>query len=96
MLVLLRAILLGFVLSGITRERPRERRASQAQVIREHDDDLAKRIEIHNHLYQVKRGDRYRCQFCGRESLALLWPDMYTCPLCKRMYDWMSAQDDEE
>lgn len=38
----------------------------------------------------------YRCQFCGLESLAAAWYRGYTCPVCKREYDPILAQDHEE
>lgn len=67
-----------------------------AEVQRETDEQRARRIEIANHVYQIARGDKYRCQFCQRESFAALWKDINTCPLCGRVYDAILAQDEEE
>lgn len=90
------AIALG-LMTALDPGKPRERRAPQGQVIREDADNLAKRIEIHNHLYQMRKGDRYRCMFCCRESLAVRWADAgNVCPLCGSRYNWMMAQDCEE
>lgn len=69
---------------------------NQAEVQRQQAEQLAKQIEIANHLYQIKCGDNYRCMWCGRESLAVLWVDMYTCPLCGRLYDPIQVVDYEE
>jgi ribosomal protein L37AE/L43A len=63
-----------------------------AEIRRQTQEQLAKKI----HLWQIRQGQSYGCQFCHKESLAMLWTDMYTCPLCGRKYDWMMAQDSEE
>jgi hypothetical protein len=67
-----------------------------AQILRRSQDELAKKIEIQNHIWQIGQGHVYGCQFCRTESLALLWVDMYTCPLCGRKYDAILAADFEE
>lgn len=69
-----------------------------AIVQKETPEDISRRIEIENHQYCASRGQNYGCQFCGKESLAILWGGIAgnTCPLCKREYDWMMAQDMEE
>lgn len=39
----------------------------------------------------------YRCQFCGEESRASEWKRLKDkCPKCKRPYDPILAQDEEE
>jgi hypothetical protein len=37
----------------------------------------------------------YKCQFCEEESLAKNWIDD-KCPLCKRQYDPMLAQEGDD
>jgi hypothetical protein len=71
-------------------------RSDQVQIQRETAEQLADRISRQNHLYQIKCGDNYRCQFCGQESPAVLWVPMDKCPKCGRLYDAMLAQDEEE
>jgi hypothetical protein len=93
---LLRAAIFGLTLSGVAPSKTLLRWTPQAQVIRESPDHLAKRIEIHNHLYCMRIGHSYRCMFCCRESLAVRWMAGNVCPLCGRHYDWMLAQDSEE
>ena len=39
--------------------------------------------------------DTIICQFCERESSSSSWVDD-KCPICKKKYNWMLAQDSEE
>ena len=36
-----------------------------------------------------------RCQFCGAFSLKSSWKND-KCPICRRKYDWLKAQDEED
>lgn len=77
-------------------------REPELEVQNETPEARALRIELHNHFWQVSQGHSYRCMFCGKESLAILWgPDSRgvpgnKCPKCQRDYDPILAADGEE
>ncbi len=71
-------------------------RSPTQQIQQDHQDDLAKRIEVHNYLYQIRIGDKWRCMWCMKESPVYWWPDFNTCPYCHRKYDPIQVYDMEE
>ena len=70
--------------------------APQSEVERQKADALAERICRDNHLWQIGQGHHYRCQFCEKESLAILWVPQDKCPRCGRMYNAILAAESEE
>ena len=67
----------------------------QAQIQQESAEQLAKRIQRANHLYQIKCGDNYRCIYCGAETPAVLWANDGDgpCPKCGTMYNPIDVYD---
>lgn len=94
------AVVVCHVSRGLIREFSAEvgdvAREESGYVQQETDEQRAQRIERSNHLWRVGQGHNYRCQFCGKESPAVLWADMHTCPLCGCKYDAIMAADEEE